>query len=78
MAGITLADAEAQLAVWIAASTAVAAKQSYTIAGAGGASRTLTLVDAKEIRENVKFWNDMARSLAPAGGIRIFAGVPVD
>ena len=41
MAGITLAQAEAQLAAWLAASTAVASNQSYTIAG-----RTYTRADA--------------------------------
>lgn len=59
MAGITLADAEAQLATWIAASTAIAAKQSYEIAG-----RRWTGVDAAEIRENIKFWNGMVVTLA--------------
>ena len=33
MAGITLAQAEAKLAEWLAADTAVAAGQSYTIGG---------------------------------------------
>lgn len=62
MAGITLAEAETKLSEWMAASTAVALKQSYSIAG-----RTLTLADAKEIRDSVKFWNDMVIDLDRGG-----------
>lgn len=62
MAGITLAEANAKLQEWLTASSAVANKQSYSIAG-----RTLTLADAKEIRDSVKFWNDMVIDLDRGG-----------
>ncbi len=62
MAGITLAEANEKLQEWLSASTAVATKQSYSIAG-----RTLTLADAKEIREWVDYWNDMVVSLDRGG-----------
>lgn len=52
MAGITLEQAEAQLAVWLDASTAVAANQSYTING-----RSLTRADAEQIRKQIDFWD---------------------
>lgn len=61
MAGITLAQAETQLAAWIAASTAVAGGQSYSIAG-----RSLSRVDAGEIRDQITFWDGKVRSLAAA------------
>ncbi len=60
MAGITLAEAQTQLAAWIAASTAVAAGQSYSIK-----DRSLSRVDASEIREQITFWNNLVLSLTP-------------
>lgn len=65
MAGITLAQAEAQLAAWIAASTAVASGQSYSIAG-----RSLTRVDAGEIRSTIDYWDGKVRSLTAAASGR--------
>lgn len=53
MAGITLAQAEEQLSLWIAASTAVAGNQSYTIK-----DRSLTRADASEIRKQIDYWNN--------------------
>lgn len=60
MPGITLEQAEAQLALWIAASTAVASNQSYSING-----RSLTRVDAREIRENIDYWQNWVVTLTP-------------
>lgn len=70
MAGITLAQAETQLAAWLAADTAVASGQSYTIG-----SRSLTRANAKEIRENITYWNAQVERLN-RGGIRIVGGTP--
>lgn len=61
MAGLTLAQAEAQLSLWIAASAAVAASQSYTIEG-----RSLTRANAGEIRQQIEFWDRMCRKLDPS------------
>lgn len=61
MAGITLAQAQAQLDLWIAASSAVAASQSYSIAG-----RSLSRVDAGEIREQITYWNSQVERLTRA------------
>jgi hypothetical protein len=74
MAGITLADAQAQLTAWLAASTAVASNQSYTIG-----SRSLTRADAREIREQIKFWDSQVKRLADSagGGIRVRGITPV-
>lgn len=61
MAGITLAQAQAQLDLWLAASAAVAKKQSYSIAG-----RSLTLADASDIQSSIEYWNAMVQKLSAA------------
>jgi hypothetical protein len=71
MAGLTKAQAETQLALWLAADTAVATGQSYSIAG-----RSLTRANAAEIRENIKFWNAQVKSL-DRGGLAVKGGTPV-
>ncbi len=60
MAGITLAQAEAQLALWLAASAAVASGQSYSIK-----DRSLSRVDASEIRQQIEYWDQWVRQLTP-------------
>lgn len=75
MAGITLAQAQAQLDTYLAASTAVAAGQSFDISS-GGTSRSLTKADAKEIRESITFWNNMVKSLGGVSTMVVRQGVP--
>ena len=70
MAGITLAQAEAQLANYLAAETAVLSGQAYSIAG-----RSLTRADLSAIREGVKYWNAKVKKLT-AGGLKIKFGTP--
>ncbi len=70
MAGITLAQATAQLTAWLAADTAVATGQSYSIAG-----RALTRPNAAEIRENIQLWDGQVKKLT-RGGFRILGGTP--
>jgi len=65
MAGITLAQAEAQLALYLAAEQAVLAKQSYEIAG-----RKLTKANLAEIQQGIKIWNDRAVTLSAASAGR--------
>jgi len=73
MAGITLAQAEAQLSAWLDASTAVAQGQSYTIG-----ARSLTRADAKEIREQIDYWENKVQKLSSgSGGIRVRGITPV-
>jgi hypothetical protein len=74
MAGITLAQAEAHLAVWLAADTAVASGQSYSING-----RSLTRADASEIRENIDYWEGKVTRLSSStgGGIRVRGLTPL-
>lgn len=71
MAGITLAEAEAKLAIWMAADDKVASGQSYSIGG-----RSLSRADAKMIQENIKFWDRKVKELTD-GGIRVIAVTPV-
>lgn len=66
MAGITLAQAQAQLDAWLAASTAVASSQSYEI-DTGNGSRKLTRADAMEIRQQIIFWEQRVKSLTAIG-----------
>lgn len=71
MAGITLAQAEEQLAIWMAASSAVAKKQEYQIG-----DRSLTHVDAAEIREQITFWDGHVQRLGGTSRPVIGFGVP--
>ncbi len=64
MAGITLADAEAQLALWVAASAALAGAQSYTITS-GDSTRSLTRADLGDVMEQIKFWDGWVKRLTP-------------
>ena len=63
MAGITLAQAEAKLALWLQAEETLATSQSYTIS-TDGSSRTLTRADLKEVGERVSYWNSKVQQLA--------------
>lgn len=59
MAGITLAQAQAQLDAYLAAETSVLAGQSYTIAG-----RSLTRADLRSIQAGVTLWNQRVNQLS--------------
>jgi hypothetical protein len=59
MAGITLAQAEAQLALYLTAEQTVLTGQSYSIGG-----RTLTRADLADIQEGIRIWNERANSLS--------------
>jgi len=76
MAGITLAQAEAQLTSWLAASTAVASGQSYTIGG-----RSLTRADARAIQQQIEFWDKKCEQLSGSSNvtrtIKVYGGTPV-
>jgi len=72
MAGITLAQAEAQLALWIAASAAVAANQSYSING-----RAMTRAEARSIPQMIDYWERKVQQLSRGGRIQARLGTPV-
>lgn len=68
---ISKAQAETQLALWIAADAALAAGQSYSIAG-----RALTRVDAEQVRANIDYWDRRVNTMADGrtGGARVRYG----
>lgn len=59
MAGITLAQANAQLDAYLAAEQAVLLNQSYEING-----RKLTRTDLASIQAGIKTWNDRVVTLS--------------
>lgn len=62
MSGITLAQAEAKLTLWMAAEEALATSQSYEI-DVDGSRRQLTRANLKEVAERINFWNSKVREL---------------
>lgn len=73
MAGITLAQAEAQLALWLAADAKLSKGQSYSIAG-----RSVTRA---ETSERIEFWDRKCKELevtgSSSGGRRVRSGVMI-
>lgn len=65
MAGITLAQAQAQLDAYLAAETKVLSGQSYEIAG-----RKMTRADLADIRAGVEIWNQRVTTLSQAASGR--------
>ncbi len=66
MAGLTQAQAEAQLALYIAAEEKVLSGQEYSIG-----SRRLKRADLAEIREGIQFWNAEVQRLSNGAGVRV-------
>jgi hypothetical protein len=64
MAGLTLAQVEQHLNEWLSADSAVAKGQAYSLGG-----RTFTRADAREIRENLRYWQQLVKQLS-RGGVR--------
>ncbi len=65
MSIISLATAQAQLNLWLAADAAVASNQEYQIEG-----RRLRRADAAEIRTNIDYWERKVAQASPATGSR--------
>lgn len=59
MAGITLAQAEEQLAKYIEAENKVLQAQSYSIAG-----RELTRANLSYIRESIEYWDRKVKDMS--------------
>lgn len=59
MAGITLAQAEAQLALWLDADAKVSLNQRYEIDG-----RSYTRADAAVISQKIEFWDARVKTLS--------------
>lgn len=71
MGAISLAQAQAQLDAWLAASIAVARNQSYTIG-----DRTLTRANAKEIQSMITYWEARVNKASAPSGNRVRYVVP--
>lgn len=71
MAGITAAQAQAQLDLWVAADGKVAKNQSYTING-----RTWTRADAAQITEKIEYWSAKLEQLNGTRRRGILYGIP--
>ena len=70
---ITLAQAEAQLALWLAADAAVATGQAY-----GHGQSSLTRADAGKITEKIEYWEKKVSQLSGGRkGIVIRGATPV-
>jgi hypothetical protein len=76
MGAITLVQAQAQLAAWLAASSAVASGQEYDIDTGGGGRRHLVRADAAEIRQQINYWKAQVEAMTPGGRRRVRYVVP--
>lgn len=65
MAGITLAQAEAKLTLWMSANDAVARNQAFSVGG-----RSLTRANLGEIQNQIEFWDAKVKSLSASGNRR--------
>jgi|GEM_PF-3793580 len=74
--GITLEQAIQHRNAWLEASLALATAQSYTITAAG-TTRTLSRVDAAEVRQHLQFWEARVKALTPGANRRVRFGVPL-
>lgn len=69
MAGITLVQAEAKLALWLAAEEALATSQEYAI-DVDGSRRMLKRSDLAEVAKRIDYWNGKVQSLTAAASGR--------
>lgn len=71
MVGITLAQAQAKLDLWLAAEEALATSQSYVIEVEGN-RRELRRADLREVGERIRYWNNkvVALTASASGGSR--------
>jgi hypothetical protein len=74
--GVTLQQAQAQLAAWLAASLAVASNQEYEIDTGSAGRRRLKRADAAEIRKQIDYWRATVNALTPNGRRRVRYVVP--
>ena len=72
MVGISLAQAEAQLAAWLQASLDIAEGQEVKIS-----DRTFTLADASVVTDRISYWEEKIQRLSRGGGMRVRGATPV-
>lgn len=75
--GITKEQAQQHLEMWLNAEAEIATSQSYTIG-----TRTLTRANLKEVRDQIKFWQNKVAELERAesrkGRNRAYRAIPRD
>lgn len=75
--GITLKEAQQHLEMWLNAESEIATSQSYTIG-----TRSLTRANLKEVREQIKYWQNKVEELEKAesrrGRNRTYRAIPRD
>ena len=75
--GITLKEAQQHLEMWLNAESEIATSQSYTIG-----TRSLTRANLKEVRDQIKFWQNKVAELERAetqrGRNRTYRAIPRD
>lgn len=74
MAGITLAQAETQLALWLTADAALIDGQEFEL-NINGVLRRVRLTDAALISRNIDMWDKRCKQLT-RGGISVRRGAP--
>lgn len=72
MAGLTLAQAETNLAAYQSALSAVLTGQEYKIA-----DRSLKRASLSEIQAGIKYWDAEVKKLSRGGGLKVIGGTPV-
>jgi 7-keto-8-aminopelargonate synthetase-like enzyme len=76
MAGITLAQAEARLADYLAAEEAVLSGQSYRL-NTGSVDRMVTRADLAAIQQGITIWDQRAKQLGSSATGRMVRRVSV-
>lgn len=75
--GITKEQAQQHLEMWLNAEAEIATSQSYTIG-----TRTLTRANLKEVRDQIKFWQnkvaELERTESQKGRNRAYRAIPRD
>ena len=69
MSGISLAQAQTQLNLWLEADAAVSRGQEYSIDG-----KTLKRADAQVITTKIDYWKNEVRKAQQGGGIKLIGG----
>lgn len=72
MAGITLAQAQAKLDMWLDAEEALATSQSYSIGG-----RQLTRANLDQVEAAIDRWDRRVKMLSRGSGPRIKGATPI-
>lgn len=72
MAGITLAQAQAKLDMWLEAEEALSTSQSYSFGG-----RQLTRANLSDIEAAIDKWDARVKKLSRDSGPRIRGGTPI-